>query len=142
MTDTNHLQRFISAQERDYETALSEIKQGRKRSHWIWYIFPQVQGLGYSETSKFYAIKNLQEAEAYLQHPLLGSRLVAICNALLQLPTNNVHQVFGSPDDVKLKSSMTLFAAVPNADDVFEAVLKKFFAGAKDQKTLDIIGRQ
>jgi uncharacterized protein (DUF1810 family) len=106
--ETN-LQRFIEAQEADYETALTEIRQGKKRSHWIWYIFPQVQGLGFSDTSRYYAIKDISEAAAYLQHPVLGSRLITICNALLRLESNNANQVFGSPDDLKLRSSMTLF---------------------------------
>ncbi|QJX46613.1 DUF1810 domain-containing protein [Hymenobacter taeanensis] len=136
----NTLQRFIAAQESDYATALAEIKNGRKRSHWMWYIFPQIHGLGFSETSKFYAIKNRQEAEAYLHHPVLGPRLVAICQALLSLDSHNATQVLGSPDDIKLKSSMTLFAALHNPDPVFEAVLQKFFNGTKDQKTLQQLG--
>jgi len=133
------LQRFIDAQQSDYETALSEIKKGRKQSHWMWYIFPQIQGLGFSATSKLYAIKNLHEAQEYLQHPLLGQRLKEITNALIDLPSNNAHEIFGSPDDVKLKSSMTLFASLPDADPVFESSLKKFFNGEKDVKTLSII---
>ncbi|MGN6343058.1 MAG: DUF1810 domain-containing protein [Ginsengibacter sp.] len=133
------LQRFIDAQQSDYETALSEIKRGRKQSHWMWYIFPQIQGLGFSATSKLYAIKNLKEAQAYLNHPLLGKRLKEITDALINLPSNNAHEIFGSPDDVKLKSSMTLFASVPDADPVFESALKKFFEGEKDAKTLSII---
>ncbi|RNI35724.1 DUF1810 domain-containing protein [Hanamia caeni] len=133
------LQRFIDAQQSDYETALSEIKRGRKQSHWMWYIFPQIQGLGFSATSKLYAIKNLQEARQYLQHPLLGKRLKEITNALIDLPSNNAHEIFGSPDDVKLKSSMTLFASLPGADPVFESALKKFFNGERDAKTLSII---
>lgn len=134
------LQRFIDAQKRDYEIALSEIKNGRKRSHWMWYIFPQIKGLGFSETSKFYGITNLKEAEEFLTHPVLGKRLVEISNELLNLPTNNAHAVFGSPDDIKLKSSMTLFSLVPNADAVFQKVLDKFFDGKKDEKTLNIAG--
>jgi uncharacterized protein (DUF1810 family) len=133
------LQRFIDAQQSDYETALSEIKRGRKQSHWMWYIFPQIQGLGFSTTSKLYAIKNLKEAQAYLNHPLLGKRLKEITDALINLPTNDAHEIFGSPDDVKLKSSMTLFASLPDADPIFESALKKFFKGEKDAKTLSII---
>jgi len=142
MSNENNLNRFIDAQERDYQTALTEIRNGRKKSHWMWYIFPQVQGLGFSETSRFYAIKDLDEAEAFLQHPILGSRLIAICNALLGLQSNNANQIFGSPDDVKLKSCMTLFAALSNSDPVFGLVLDKFFNGRKDQKTLQLIKRQ
>ena len=133
------LQRFIDAQQSDYETALSEIKRGRKQSHWMWYIFPQIQGLGFSSTSKLYAIRNLQEAQEYLNHPLLGKRLKEITDVLINLPSNNAHEIFGSPDDVKLKSSMTLFASLPDADPVFESALKKFFKGEKDAKTLSII---
>jgi uncharacterized protein (DUF1810 family) len=133
------LQRFIDAQQSDYETALSEIKRGRKQSHWMWYIFPQIQGLGFSATSKLYAIKNLKEAQAYLNHPLLGKRLKEITDALINLPSNDAHEIFGSPDDVKLKSSMTLFASLPDADPIFESALKKFFKGEKDAKTLSII---
>jgi len=142
MSNENNLNRFIDAQERDYQTALTEIRNGRKRSHWMWYIFPQVQGLGFSETSRFYAVKDLDEAEAFLQHPILGSRLIDICNALLGLQSNNANQIFGSPDDLKLKSCMTLFAALSNTDPVFGLGLEKFFKGAKDTKTLQIIGEQ
>jgi uncharacterized protein (DUF1810 family) len=137
--EENNLQRFIHAQEPDYKKALSEIKQGRKRSHWMWYIFPQIQGLGFSATSQFYAIKNLAEAEAYLEHPVLGSRLVEICQELLKLDSHDAHQIFGCPDDLKLKSSMTLFAAVANPNAVFALVLDKFFSGKKDPKTLELI---
>ncbi len=134
-----HLQRFLSAQQNGYPTALTEIKNGKKQSHWMWFIFPQIQGLGFSETSKFYAIKDMGEAEAFLQHPVLGSRLIEICKALLDLDNTNATQIFGSPDDMKLKSSMTLFGATPNADPVFALVLDKFFRGMKDEKTLRII---
>jgi uncharacterized protein (DUF1810 family) len=142
LRDELGLKRFIEAQERDYASALTEIKNGRKRSHWMWYIFPQIQGLGFSETSRFYAIRNLDEAEEFLKHPLLGQRLIDICNALLTLDTNNANSVFGSPDDMKLKSSMTLFAALPGAHPVFNAVLMKFFKGTKDDMTLNIIKKK
>jgi uncharacterized protein (DUF1810 family) len=134
------LERFINAQERDYDNALAEIKNGRKRSHWIWYIFPQIQGLGFSEMSKPYAIKSLDEAEAYMQHPVLGQRLIEICTALLQLKSNDAHAIFGSPDDMKLRSSMTLFASLPDAYPVFQSVLEKFFDGKGDSQTLHLIG--
>jgi uncharacterized protein (DUF1810 family) len=137
-----NLKRFTKAQETDYELALSEIKNGRKRSHWIWYIFPQIKGLGFSELSKFYAINNLAEAEAYLNDPLLSSRLAEISQVLLQLPGNNATDIFGSPDDLKLKSSMTLFASVPGAPAVFQNVLDKFFDSEKDEKTLQILDEQ
>ncbi len=135
----NSLQRFIDAQENDYEIALTEIEQGRKRSHWMWYIFPQVQGLGSSETSKFYAIKNIEEAEEYLKHPVLGERLIRICTALMNNTGNDAHKIFGSPDDRKLQSSMTLFAQLPGTDAIFQKVLDKFFNGTKDNKTIEIL---
>ncbi|MVN22483.1 DUF1810 domain-containing protein [Mucilaginibacter arboris] len=142
MAKENDLKRFIDAQHSDYQTALAEVKSGRKRSHWMWYIFPQIQGLGFSETSKFYAIKDVHEAEGFLKHPTLGSRLIAICNELLKLGPTDANKIFGSPDDMKLKSSMTLFAALPNTNPVFQLVLEKFFKGTKDQKTLGIIDKQ
>lgn len=141
MTKENSLKRFIDAQEKDYQIALSEIKMGRKRSHWMWYIFPQIQGLGVSETSQVYAIKDIYEAKEYLNHPVLGARLIEICNELLQLPGDNATAIFGSPDDIKLRSSMTLFASINNASPVFQSVLEKFFKGMKDSKTLRIIGK-
>lgn len=142
MSQTPNLQRFLDAQKSSYQTALTEIKNGRKRSHWMWYIFPQIQGLGFSETSRFYAIKDVSEAEAYLKHQVLGSRLIEISQVAAQLAPNNATQVFGSPDDMKLKSSMTLFAALDDAGPVFQSVLDKFFGGSRDAKTLQIIQKQ
>ena len=139
MRDEKTLKRFLDAQEADYDIALSEIKSGRKQSHWMWFIFPQIEGLGFSSTSKFYAIKDLNEAKEFLEHPVLGSRLNRICNELLKLNSNDARKIFGSPDDLKLKSSMTLFSLVQNANPVFQLVLEKFFDGVKDQKTLQII---
>ncbi|MEO8822096.1 MAG: DUF1810 domain-containing protein [Ginsengibacter sp.] len=133
------LQRFLEAQQNDYEIALSEIKSGKKRSHWMWYIFPQIHDLGFSDMSKLYSIKSLNEAREYLLHPVLGKRLVEISQSLLYLPTDNAHSVFGSPDDQKLKSSMTLFAVLPKSDPVFQSVLEKFFQEENDEKTLSII---
>jgi uncharacterized protein (DUF1810 family) len=141
MSEEKNLQRFLDAQKTDYQTALSEIRNGRKRSHWMWYIFPQIQGLGFSETSKFYAIKDIKEAGEYLKHSVLGNRLIGICNELLKLESNDAHRIFGSPDDMKLKSSMTLFSSLQN-QPVFQQVLDKFFEGAKDEKTLQIVQRQ
>jgi uncharacterized protein (DUF1810 family) len=138
MNSKNNLQRFLDAQDDDYSRALTEIKNGRKQSHWMWYIFPQIQGLGFSETAKFYAIKDLVEADAYLQHPILGSRLREISNALLSVNGKTANQILGSPDDLKLKSSMTLFNLLDNADPVFQAVLDKFYNGTQDQRTLDL----
>ena len=139
MAVENNLQRFIDAQNSDYEIALSEIIKGKKRSHWMWYIFPQIAGLGHTETSKFYAIKDITEAQNYFDHPVLGPRLISIAKELVQLKSNNASQIFGSPDDLKLKSSMTLFAAIAHTDPVFQAVLEKFFNGVKDQMTIQII---
>lgn len=133
------LKRFLDAQQRDYATALAEIRSGSKRSHWMWYIFPQIAGLGYSEMAKRYAIQDRQEAIAYLQHPVLGSRLKEIAQALLSINSNNATEVMGTPDDLKLRSSMTLFALLPETDPVFVAVLKKYFYGEKDKATLQLI---
>lgn len=132
------LDRFLKAQELDYKDALSEIKSGHKRSHWIWYIFPQIQGLGYSETSKFYAVKDKKEAQDYVKHPILGERLVEISEALLQLESNDAREVMGVPDDMKLKSSMTLFSLVSD-NPVFQKVLDKFFDGEKDKFTVEAL---
>ena len=139
MTNENSLQRFLDAQETDYAIALSEIENGKKQSHWMWYIFPQIQGLGFSETSKFYAIKNIHEANEFMNHPVLGKRLIEISNALLHLETNDAHKIFGSPDDMKLHSSMTLFSSLPNTSPVFQNVLDKCFNGRKDERTLQIL---
>ena len=137
--DTDSLERFLVAQESSFDMALREIRQGKKRTHWMWYVFPQVAGLGFSQTSKFYAIRDGAEAKRYLDHPVLRERLVTISRALLEQTTNNANQVLGSPDDVKLQSCMTLFAAVPGADPVFQQVLDKYFSGMPDQKTLDLL---
>ena len=139
MTEQSDLNRFIEAQKLSYATALSEIRAGKKRSHWMWYIFPQIVGLGFSEMSRFYGIINKAEASAYLQHPVLGNRLLEISKELLRLKSNNAGEIFGSPDDLKLKSSMTLFSSLDNTDPVFNAILIKFFNGSKDEKTLIIL---
>ncbi|SHM01057.1 DUF1810 domain-containing protein [Hymenobacter psychrotolerans] len=139
MPQSPNLQRFLDAQQRDYATALAEIQAGRKRSHWMWYIFPQIQGLGNSETARFYAIQGQQEAAAYVQHPVLGPRLVEISAALLELDSTDATRIMGSPDDMKLRSSMTLFAAQKGANPVFQRVLDKFFGGAPDEKTLQLL---
>ncbi len=141
MAGTPDLKRFLDAQQRDYAIAFAEISAGRKRSHWMWYIFPQVKGLGFSSTSQLYGINGLKEADAYLRHPVLGPRLITICRALLYLKVNDANLVFGSPDDLKLKSSMTLFAAVPDSDLVFQEVLDKFFKGKSDSHTLTLLNR-
>ena len=136
----NDLERFLEAQENDYAIALAEIKRGAKRSHWMWYVFPQIAGLGFSSTSKFYAIKDRKEAKEFLQHPVLGKRLVEISNVLLAVEGKSAHQIFGSPDDVKLKSSMTLFGALEETNPVFQEVLNKYYDDERDLKTLELFG--
>lgn len=136
----DELHRFLDTQEDTYDMALAEIKSGKKRSHWMWYIFPQIRGLGFSETAKYYAIHNRAEAELFLNHPVLGKRLREISAVLLTLKENNPTSVFGSPDDLKLKSSMTLFSLVEESDEnVFSKVLKKYYGGSDDEKTRQLL---
>jgi uncharacterized protein (DUF1810 family) len=135
----NDLKRFLDAQENDFERALAEIRRGRKQSHWMWYTFPQIAGLGLSETAKFYSVKDVSEAEDFLAHPVLGARLVRISEALLEIEGKTANQIFGSPDDVKLKSSMTLFGSLDDAHPVFQRILDKYFGGAKDSRTLELL---
>lgn len=137
----NNLKRFTEAQYRDYEQALKEIKNGRKESHWMWYIFPQLKGLGRSYTSDFYGIVDLDEAKAFLQDPYLGKNLQEIAAALLELDNDNATQIMGRPDDMKLKSSMTLFACADPGNDLFEKVLEKFYNGHKDRRTLKMLSK-
>lgn len=133
------LQRFITAQKMDFDLALGEIENGRKVSCWMWYIFPQVRGLGRSSTADYYGIESLEEARAYLADPYLGGNLRKICRALLRLEENNPTAVFGRPDDMKLKSSMTLFACASEDDTLFRDVLEKYFGGKTDRRTLKIL---
>ncbi|SNV41665.1 Uncharacterized conserved protein [Chryseobacterium taklimakanense] len=138
---TTDLGRFLEAQETMYETALSEIKSGKKQSHWMWYIFPQIAGLGFSETAQFYAIQNLKEATEYLDHAVLGNRLREISAEVLRLEGRDANEIFGFPDDLKLHSSMTLFAfADQSEDNVFQEVLKKYFDRKMDEQTVLIVG--
>ncbi|MEO8720325.1 MAG: DUF1810 domain-containing protein [Ginsengibacter sp.] len=137
-----NLQRFLEAQKKDYQVALSEIQMGKKRSHWMWYIFPQISGLGFSDLSKFYSLNNMDEAKEYLKHPVLGSRLIEISDALLHLENKDAHAILGSPDDQKLKSCMTLFSLLPESDPVFQAVLDQFFDGENDARTVEILKLQ
>lgn len=136
----NDLERFLKAQEKDYEHALNEIKNGRKTSHWIWYIFPQIAGLGFSSTSKYYSIKDKNEAIEYLKNKTLKDRLIEICEALLSLESDDATYVMGYPDDLKLKSSMTLFDEVSDID-VFKKVLDKFYKGEKDEMTISLLNK-
>ena len=136
----NDLERFLKAQDKDYEQALKEIKKGRKTSHWIWYIFPQIAGLGFSSTSKYYSIKDKNEAIEYLKNNTLKHRLIEICEALLSLESDDATYVMGYPDDLKLKSSMTLFDEVSDID-VFKKVLDKFYKGEKDEMTISLLNK-
>lgn len=135
------LERFVKAQEYTYQVALREVRAGCKQSHWMWYIFPQIKGLGRSEMAQYYAIQSAEEARAYLEHPILGKRLQEISAALLDLPTSDARTVFGYTDNMKLRSSMTLFYQVSH-HFVFEKVLKKFFGGKLDQRTISILKRE
>lgn len=137
--DRHDLNRFVQAQAHDYERALSEIRAGRKRTHWMWYIFPQFDGLGSSPTARRYAIKSAAEAEAYLQHPVLGPRLVECCEGAIGVHGRSAFDIFGTPDDVKLRSCATLFARVSAPGSVFEALLEKYFAGVPDPRTLQFM---
>lgn len=133
------LSRFLEAQADTYTQALTEIKQGWKRSHWMWYIFPQLAGLGFSTTATFYGIRGLGEAEAYLNHPVLGPRLIQIATAILQVEGKTATVILGTPDDLKLRSSMTLFSLLPQADPVFQAVLEKYYQGTPDAATVAMV---
>jgi uncharacterized protein (DUF1810 family) len=139
--DPYDLFRFVQAQSSDYERALSEIRKGRKETHWMWYVFPQFDGLAFSSTSRHYAIKSVGEAEAYLRHPILGARLRESAEATLAVEGRNASDVFGSPDDMKLQSSATLFAAVSPPGSVFEKVLDKYFGGERDARTIGLLER-
>ena len=138
MAIENILTKFITAQKEDFDMALSEIKNGHKQSHWIWYIFPQIAGLGRSATSEYYAIQNLSEAKMYLKNEYLHNNLLTICQALLDLETSDAKEVMGWIDAIKLKSSMTLFTLADSEEPVFKAVLDKFFCGELDEKTIEI----
>lgn len=135
----SNLNRFLQAQSYQYETALKEIQNGRKQGHWMWYIFPQLRGLGQSSMAWEYGIADLGEAKAYLAHPILGVRLLEICNAALNTSSNNAVEVFGFPDNLKLKSSMTLFEAADPQQAIFGQILMKFFNGERDSTTLGIL---
>ncbi len=136
------LSRFLKAQEQDYGQALREIRSGRKRSHWMWYIFPQIQGLGFSPTAQYYAIRDLQEARDYLAHPVLGTRLKEISSALLDLNGLSASEIFGYPDDLKLRSSMTLFRMADLNEPVFLEVLEKYYDGKPDARTVELAGKR
>jgi uncharacterized protein (DUF1810 family) len=135
-SDPYDLNRFVQAQTHDYERALGELRRGRKRSHWMWYIFPQYAGLGFSSTSQHYSIKSLAEAQAYLEHPVLGPRLLECVQTLLGIEGRSASEILGYPDDVKLRSCATLFACVSPTGSAFDQLLDKYFAGQRDPQTL------
>jgi uncharacterized protein (DUF1810 family) len=135
MDEPFDLQRFIDAQNGVYDEALAELRAGAKRSHWMWFIFPQVAGLGFSAMARRYAIASRLEAQAYLAHPILGPRLIACTRAVCRIEGRSAHQIFGSPDDLKFRSSMTLFAAIAE-DGFFAEALQKYFGGRPDEATL------
>lgn len=137
--DRFDLNRFVQAQEEIYSRALAEINRGRKQSHWMWFVFPQIDGLGYSSTARFYAIKSRDEAQAYLTHPLLGKRLFECSEALLKIKAKSAEEIFGYPDDLKLRSCMTLFASISEAGSVFSRVLDQYYGGQADPQTLALL---
>ena len=142
MEDKYNLERFVSRQKETYDTAYKELSQGMKQSHWMWWIFPQIIGLGMTSISKEYSIKSIEEARAFLDHPYLGKNLKEICKVLLDTKSNDASYVMGYPDDLKLCSSMTLFIEADPEEKVFQQVLDKFFNGRKDSRTLDILKSQ
>ncbi len=139
--DNNYdLSRFLEAQENTYSKALVELRNGKKETHWMWFIFPQITGLGLSPTSKFYAIKDIKEADLYLHHPILGKRLIEISSVLLELKDLTARDIFGQPDDSKLQSCMTLFTSLEDTNAVFSDVIERYYNGKKDEYTLEILG--
>ena len=137
--DQYNLNRFIEAQMAIYEGAMLELARGRKDSHWVWYIFPQIAGLGNSDTIKLYAIKSLEEGRAYLKHPVLGQRLIKACEILLSLKDASMDEVMGFPDDLKLLSSMTLFEALADSNSIFTKVIDVYFDSERDEISLKLI---
>ena len=136
MTESFNLQRFLDAQAPVYRQVLAELGAGAKRSHWMWFVFPQIAGLGRSETARFFAVGSRAEAAAYLAHPILGPRLRECCRLAIAVEGRSAREIFGSPDDMKFRSSLTLFAAVAPEDTVFSEALRKFFGGEADAATL------
>jgi uncharacterized protein (DUF1810 family) len=137
--DPHNLQRFVEAQAPVYESVISELRAGRKRSHWIWFIFPQITGLGHSPTAQYFAIHSLSEARAYIEHPILGPRLRECAELVNRIEGSAIHGIFGSPDDMKFRSSMTLFSQGTGDNAVFLAALQKYFDGNPDPQTLERI---
>jgi len=140
--DPFNLERFVAAQETFYPAALSELRDGQKETHWMWFIFPQLEGLGGSFMAKRYAIRSKEEAAAYLKHPLLSEHLVKCAEALMLIQDKSAEEVMGFPDDLKLRSSMTLFASVSEPGSIFHRVVEKYFKGEFDPRTLDLLAHQ
>jgi len=138
-TDPFDLNRFVEAQAKVYATALLEIRRGEKCSHWMWFIFPQIDGLAESSTSKYFAIKSLKEAQAYLAHPVLGARLRQCAEAVMTVEGRSAYEIFGDPDELKLRSCATLFGLVSPAGSVFHCLLDKYYGGVPDEETLSIL---
>jgi uncharacterized protein (DUF1810 family) len=136
MDDPHDLQRFVDAQAPVIDRVRDELAQGRKRSHWMWFIFPQIAGLGFSAMAQRYAISSLDEAEAYLRHPILGPRLEDCTRLVLAIGSRSAHDIFGSPDDMKFRSSVTLFSRAAPAGSIFEEALRRYFTGEPDEETL------
>ena len=134
-----NIQRFVDAHDRSFAVALGELRAGYKVSHWMWYIFPQIRGLGRSEIAVYYSIENLEEARAYLAEPVLAEHMQQICEALLENESDNAEEVMGWPDDLKLRSSMTLFREADPENAIYQKVLDKFFDGQADEKTLALL---
>lgn len=141
MADPFMLQRFVDAQERVYAAALDELRRGRKETHWMWFVFPQLAGLGNSPMAERFAVSGLAETRAYLAHPILGPRLIDCTETVNGITGRSAHEIFASPDDMKFRSSMTLFSKASTAGNVFEQALDLYFAGEEDRRTLDLLGR-
>jgi uncharacterized protein (DUF1810 family) len=139
MEDPYGLDRFIEAQRNVYDTALNELRRGRKASHWMWFVFPQIAGLGFSPMAQRYAIASMGEARAYLAHPVLGPRLITCVAGVNQVAGRTAHEIFGSPDDVKFRSSLTLFAQAAPTELVFAEALERYFGSDPDRRTLEIL---
>lgn len=142
MTENKGLVRFLEAQNQLYLKALAEVQNGKKETHWMWFVFPQIKGLGISEKANFYGLANIAEATDYLAHPVLGKHLIEISSALLSLEDKTASEIFGAPDDLKLRSSMTLFAMITDTNPIFGQIIQKYFNGVPDIKTQTIVAQE
>ena len=139
MDDPYALHRFVQAQQHTYPQVVDELSNGRKTSHWMWFVFPQLRGLGHSPTATRYAITSVDEARAYLAHPVLGPRLLQCVRLVLRIQGQSATDIFGSPDDLKLRSCLTLFAQAASGPSIFDEALRKYFAGVPDARTLQLL---